>query len=171
MIYPSIAELTKDGQINRYTLVVATAKAARIITDEYVKQREYAEKVTMNNKDSEKTKQIANLIRKEYRDEKAVKNAINGLHNGEFRILSDEEAEELHQKQAEEEATRKAEAKRRAEEEAAKAAAAADALEDLEPEELEDEDFEDDFEGDEILDEDAAAAADALAKLLAMDEE
>ncbi len=167
MIYPSIAELTKDGQINRYTLVVATAKAARIITDEYVKQREYAEKVTMNNKDSEKTKQIANLIRKEYRDEKAVKNAINGLHNGEFRILSDEEAEELHKKQAEEEALQKAEAKRRAEEEAAKAAAA-DALEDADPEELEDEDFEDEFESDEILDEDAAAAADALAKLLAM---
>ncbi len=167
MIYPSIAELTKDGQINRYTLVVATAKAARIITDEYVKQREYAEKVTMNNKDSEKTKQIANLIRKEYRDEKAVKNAINGLHNGEFRILSDEEAEELHKKQAEEEATRKAEVKRRAEEEAARAAAEED-LEDLDPEDLEDEDFDDE---DEILDEDAAAAADALAKLLAMDEE
>ena len=35
MIYPSIAELTQDGKINRYTLVVATAKCARIITDEY----------------------------------------------------------------------------------------------------------------------------------------
>ncbi len=165
MIYPSIAELTKDGQINRYTLVVATAKAARIITDEYVKQREYAEKVTMNNKDSEKTKQIANMIRKEYRDEKAVKNAINGLHNGEFRILSDEEAEELHRKQAEEEAIRKAEALRRAEEEANKAASA------TEPEDVEEEDFEDEDEfdeDDEILDEEAAAAADALAKLLAM---
>ena len=36
MIYPSIGELTKDGKINRYELVIATAKCARKITDEYV---------------------------------------------------------------------------------------------------------------------------------------
>ena len=40
MIYPSIGELTKDGKINRYELVIATAKCARKITDEYVAQRE-----------------------------------------------------------------------------------------------------------------------------------
>ena len=45
MISPSINELTEKGKINRYELVVATAKAARIITDEYVRQREYAEKI------------------------------------------------------------------------------------------------------------------------------
>lgn len=154
MIYPSIAELTQDGKINRYTLVVATAKCARIITDEYVKQREYAEKVALN-KDSEKSKNIASLIRKEYRDEKAVKNAINGLHNGEFRILSDEEAEELHRKQAEEEERKKAEALAQAEAEAAALEAKealADAME----------------EGDEIVDADAAAAADALELLMSM---
>ncbi len=166
MIYPSIAELTKDGQINRYTLVVATAKAARIITDEYVKQREYAEKVTMNNKDSEKTKQIANMIRKEYRDEKAVKNAISGLHNGEFRILSEEEAEELHRQQAEEEAAKKAEALRLAEEEASKAAEAPEEPEDVVEEDFEDEDTFD--EDDEILDADAEAAAAELEKLLGL---
>ncbi|MBR5445763.1 MAG: hypothetical protein IKV57_06560 [Clostridia bacterium] len=154
MIYPSIAELTQDGKINRYTLVVATAKCARIITDEYVKQREYAEKVAMN-KDSEKSKNIANLIRKEYRDEKAVKNAINGLHNGEFRILSDEEAAELHRKQAEEEELKKAEAAARAAEEEA-ALAAEEALAD---------EYDED---DEITDADAAAAADALEKLLGL---
>ena len=101
MIKPSISELTQDGKINRYTLVVATAKSARIITDEYVKQREYAEKVTMS-KDNEKAKNLANFIKKEYRDEKAVKNAINGLHSGEFRILSPEEAELKRQREAEE---------------------------------------------------------------------
>jgi len=154
MIYPSIAELTQDGKINRYTLVVATAKCARIITDEYVKQREYAEKVTMN-KDSEKSKNIASLIRKEYRDEKAVKNAINGLHNGEFRILSDEEAAELHRKQAEEEEQKKAEAAARAAEEEATLAA---------EEALADEYDEDE----EITDADAAAAADALEMLLGL---
>ena len=39
MIYPTIAELTKD-EFNRYELALATAKCARMITDEYVKQRE-----------------------------------------------------------------------------------------------------------------------------------
>lgn len=48
MISPSINELTEKGKINRYELVVATAKAARIITDEYVRQREYAEKIAMS---------------------------------------------------------------------------------------------------------------------------
>ncbi len=85
MIHPSIGELTNDNQINRYTLVVATAKCARIITEEYVKQREYAEKLALS-KDSEKKSNFAALIKKEYRDEKAVKTAITGLHNGEFRI-------------------------------------------------------------------------------------
>ena len=154
MIYPSIAELTQDGKINRYTLVVATAKCARIITDEYVKQREYAEKVALN-KDSEKSKNVANLIRKEYRDEKAVKNAINGLHSGEFRILSDEEAAELHRKQAEEEERRKAEAAAKAKEEAAA----------LEAEEALADEYDED---DEVTDEDAAAAADALELLLGL---
>jgi len=157
MIYPSIAELTQDGKINRYTLVVATAKCARIITDEYVKQREYAEKVAMN-KDNEKSKNIANLIRKEYRDEKAVKNAINGLHSGEFRILSDEEAEELHRRQAEEEELKKAEALAKAEAEAA-ALEAEEALADAYDED------------DEIVDADAAAAADALELLLGLGDE
>lgn len=154
MIYPSIAELTQDGKINRYTLVVATAKCARIITDEYVKQREYAEKVAMN-KDNEKSKNVSNLIRKEYRDEKAVKNAINGLHSGEFRILSEEEAAELHRKQAEEEERRKAEAAAKAEEEAAA----------LEAEEALADEYDED---DEVTDEDAAAAADALELLLGL---
>ena len=39
MIKPSIEQLTK-GEINRYALVIATAKCARIVTDEYVEQRE-----------------------------------------------------------------------------------------------------------------------------------
>jgi serine/threonine-protein kinase RIO1 len=49
MIYPSIGELTNNYQINRYTLVVATAKCARIITEEYTKQREYAEKLVASD--------------------------------------------------------------------------------------------------------------------------
>lgn len=90
MIYPSIAELTKDNEINRYTLVIAAAKSARVITDEYVRQKEYAEKLALS-KEADKSKSIATLIRKEYRDDKAVKLAVSGLHNGEFRIISEEE--------------------------------------------------------------------------------
>ena len=85
MIHPSIAELTNNNNVNRYTLVVATAKCARIITEEYVKQREYAEKLAL--KDGDKKNSAANMINKDYRDEKAVKLAINGLHEGDFKVI------------------------------------------------------------------------------------
>ena len=85
MIHPSISELTSNSNVNRYTLVVAAAKCARIITEEYVKQREYAEKLAL--KDGDKKSTVANLINKDYRDEKAVKLAINGLHEGDFNVI------------------------------------------------------------------------------------
>lgn len=116
MIYPSIDEITK-GKYNRYTLVIATAKCARIVTDEYVEQRELAEKVLANNKDSDKT--IASMIKREIRDEKAVKTAIKRLYSGEFAIT--EMPEQVDKKLA-------AEALRIEEEAAAKEAAAAAAL-------------------------------------------
>jgi len=93
MIHPTINELTNNGQINRYTLVVATAKCARIITDEYVMQRELAEKVALS-KESDKKNTIVSMIKREYRDEKAVKNAITGLYSGEFRIVDENEKAE-----------------------------------------------------------------------------
>ena len=43
MLYPTIGQLTKD-EFNRYELTLATAKCARVLTDEYVRQREEAEK-------------------------------------------------------------------------------------------------------------------------------
>lgn len=91
MIHPSIGELTNNGEINRYTLVVAVAKCARIITDDYVKQREVAEKLALS-KENEKKSALTSLIKREYRDEKAVKNAIAGLYSGEFRIVDPDEA-------------------------------------------------------------------------------
>ena len=87
MIFPSINDLTKD-KYDKYTLVIATAKCAREITDEYVIQREYAERKIANK---ETDKSIAALIKKEYRDEKAVKNAVVGLYEGKFRIIDSEE--------------------------------------------------------------------------------
>ena len=83
MIIPSIDDLSKNGQYNRYTLVIATSKCARILTDEYVKQREYAEKLIANK---ETDKSLISMIKREYRDEKAVKSAINRLYEGEFEI-------------------------------------------------------------------------------------
>ena len=82
MIYPSIDEITK-GQYNRYTLCIATAKCARMVTDEYVEQRELAEKMLANK---ETDKSLASMIKREIRDEKAVKNAIKRLYNGDFVI-------------------------------------------------------------------------------------
>jgi len=83
MIYPSIDDLTR-GKYNRYTLVIATAKCARMVTDEYVKQREHAEKM-IANKDND-NKSLVSMIKREYRDEKAVKNAINRLYSRSYRI-------------------------------------------------------------------------------------
>jgi hypothetical protein len=84
MLYPTIHQLT-DGDFNRYELVIATAKCARMVTDEYVRQREAAEKAVAGNKESEKA--ISNMIDKEYRDEKAVRVAINHIRSGDF-VLS-----------------------------------------------------------------------------------
>ena len=88
MIYLSIGELTKDGKINRYELVIATAKCARKITDEYVAQRELAERAIANK---ETDKSIAALVSREFRDDKAVRTAINRLQSGEYEIIPDGE--------------------------------------------------------------------------------
>lgn len=84
MLYPTINELTKDNY-NRYELSLATARCARIVTDEYVKQREDAEKSQTGNKETDKP--INTLISKELRDEKAVKTAIKRIHDGEYVIV------------------------------------------------------------------------------------
>lgn len=84
MLYPTINDLTK-GQFNRYELSLATAKCARIVTDEYVKQRENAEKSQTGNKETDKP--INTMINKELRDEKAVKTAIKRLHEGDYIIV------------------------------------------------------------------------------------
>ncbi len=84
MLYPTIDELTEQGKYNRYELALATAKCARLITDEYVSQREYAEKAQTGNKEADRA--LASIIDRELRDEKAVKVAINRMHNGQFEI-------------------------------------------------------------------------------------
>ncbi len=83
MIYPSLEELTQNNKYNRYVLCVATSKCARLVTEEYLEQREIAEKL-IANKDTDKS--IASLLRRDVRDEKPVKTAINRLYHGEYRI-------------------------------------------------------------------------------------
>ncbi len=87
MIYPTIQELTK-GKYNRYELAIATAKGARLITDEYVRQRTAAESAVGTSKDNDKP--IATMIDKKLKDEKAVKLSIDRLDSGEFIIVEEE---------------------------------------------------------------------------------
>ena len=89
MLHPSIQELLKstsneEGEkLNKYSLVMATAKVARVITNLYVEERKDAERKAANK---ETDKDISALITKEYRDEKAVKNALREINNGQFKI-------------------------------------------------------------------------------------
>ena len=104
MLHPTIEELTK-GEYNRYELALATAKCARLITDEYVRQHDAAEKSITGNKETDRP--INAMIDKELRDEKAVHVAVNRLYAGEYvidvnanaepeqeEVVADEETEE-----------------------------------------------------------------------------
>ena len=89
MLYPSIQELlkvtSKDGEerLNKYSITMATAKCARLITNDYAEQRRIAER-KIANKETEKD--IGSLVNKDYRDEKAVKNALREMKEGKFEI-------------------------------------------------------------------------------------
>lgn len=85
MVKPSLSNLMEKENVNRYALVVATAKCAREITDEYIRQREYVEK--NGGKDADKN--AASVINQKYRDEKAVQNAIEEIYNEDYRIVKD----------------------------------------------------------------------------------
>ena len=83
MLYPTISELTKD-EFNRYELALA-------------------EKSATGNKEADRN--LINMINKEYRDEKAVKNAITRISSGEYQIVRVEESEEIEEQTEEVEAT------------------------------------------------------------------
>ena len=99
MLYPTINDLTK-GEYNRYELALATAKCARLVTNEYVKQREEAERSMTGNKDTDRP--LISMIDPEYRDEKAVRVAVSRLSEGEYNIvrLTPEEMEEAAREEA-----------------------------------------------------------------------
>ncbi len=83
MLYPTIDQLTK-GKFNRYELALATAKCARLITNEYVRQHDAAEKSITGNKETDRP--INTMIDPELRDEKAVHVAVNRLKDGVYCI-------------------------------------------------------------------------------------
>jgi DNA-directed RNA polymerase subunit K/omega len=83
MIFPTINDLTK-GKYNRYEIALATAKCARLITNEYVRQRTEAESAVTGNKETDRP--LNTLIDKEVRDEKAVVIAARRLYEGQYVI-------------------------------------------------------------------------------------
>ena len=98
MIYPTIKELTKDGDYNRYEIALATAKCARMITNEYTRQRVEAERQMTGNKETDKP--LNTMIDKEVRDEKAVKLAIGRINKGEYTIVHKDPALQEQEEQA-----------------------------------------------------------------------
>ena len=83
MLNPTIEELTQ-GKYNRYELALATAKCARLVTDEYIRQHDAAERAITGNKETDRP--LHSMIDKELRDEKAVKVAIARLYAGKYAI-------------------------------------------------------------------------------------
>ena len=94
MIEPSIEELTRvikkkcEIDINRYELVIATAKAARIITDIQNEKREELEKNAAKESSSSSEKSVALKELRDIPDEKMVKSAIQKIYNGDFLIAA-----------------------------------------------------------------------------------
>lgn len=91
MLHPTIKELTKD-EFNRYELALATAKCARILTDEYVKQREEAERAMTAVKEGDRA--TAPKVDDDLKDEKAIKNAITRFWDGRYEIYRGENVED-----------------------------------------------------------------------------
>ena len=85
MLYPSLEKLTNDN-VNRYKLVIATAKCARHVTQKANEAREVIEYRKENDRFGKDSK---TEITADAANEKAVSVAIGKLASGEFRILKD----------------------------------------------------------------------------------
>ena len=92
MLSPTTEDLT-GGKLNRYQIAYGTARGARIITNEYVRQRTVAEKLQAVQKDvggKEAEKPIATMVDPEYRDQKSVRLAITKIASGEYTLVERE---------------------------------------------------------------------------------
>lgn len=79
MLYPSVQQLTKD-EVNRYRLVIATAKCARHVNSKMTAEREFAEK----HKDSDYTAKDSFA---EFEVRKPVSIAVQKLASGDYSIV------------------------------------------------------------------------------------
>jgi len=87
MIFPSIEQLTKNTY-NRYELVIATAKIARLITDELKAKKDEMEKLA-GLKEPVTTDKMGQVQReiKDFPEEKPVKSAIQKIFEEEYIIV------------------------------------------------------------------------------------
>ena len=95
---PSVEEIAKNRDLNRYEVVVAVAKGARLATEEYIEVREAAERSISNH---ETDKSLQALLGPEYKDQKPVKVAISRLISGDYAIEKLTDAKETEEDAAE----------------------------------------------------------------------
>ena len=70
-------------------MAIATAKCARTINNEYIKQKEAVEKANLAGKDASLTV----TVDQELADVKAVRVAIDRIHDGRYKIVKLDEVE------------------------------------------------------------------------------
>ncbi len=85
MLYPNVQDLTND-KVNRYKLVIATAKGARHIIDKANAERELEEQRRLETDRFSKDSKYDNdpLL-----NEKPVSVAVQKLYDGEYTIITD----------------------------------------------------------------------------------
>ena len=85
MLYPALENLTTDS-VNRYKLVIATAKCARHVTQ----KANEAKEVTDSRKDHDRFgKDLKIEVTADAANDKAVSVAIGRIANGEYKIIKD----------------------------------------------------------------------------------
>ena len=96
MINPSIEQLTKGKKMNRYMLVIAAAKTAKSITDDYQNQRDKAEKqIKAMGADKSSQLSIDTYIDPVLSEDKAVETAVMRLKEGGYYEVYDAQGNKI----------------------------------------------------------------------------
>ncbi len=83
MLYPNVQDLTND-KVNRYKLVIATAKCARHLIDKANDEHETDEQGRIDDRFAKDTKESDILL-----TEKPVSVAVQKLYDGEYSIVTE----------------------------------------------------------------------------------
>ncbi len=86
MLYPTVSDLT-NSKVNRYKLVIATAKCARHIIDEANFEKEAEERHRLEN--DRFGKEVKCEAFETLLTEKPVSVAVKKLHEGDYSIITD----------------------------------------------------------------------------------